>query len=167
MGRKRSVKRRNGRRRGRKAMLNCTVITSLASLAGNEVSSRNLTLQQLTPDFSVTRDIVVDRVVLTFVNSSAVGSLPGASAQVVGVGSPWSAEAGDGFASSAWRSLRATGSTTLVLRPQFSAQRMPVQISRAGTYLRISQQSLLAATSSVTINIYFRMLVDDNTTVIV
>jgi hypothetical protein len=157
----------NGKRQGRNIV--STVVTTLATVAGNVVSSKGLTIAQLIPDVSNSRNIILKKVVVQVMPSNTGYSSPGAMAQACLIGPPFVHDAEDTtgqglYASQEYKALSTTLPTTLVVTATLPGQKTPVGLARSGNTLGVLAFSQLAGTWALTIRTHYTLLPDNSVT---
>jgi len=136
----RSKRRRGPRRNG---TVFSTVVSSVATVSGNVLTSKTFTLAQIIPDVSTGRDVRLHSVQVGFASASATGGQAGGMAQVVLVGEPWVFGQGTlgTYASMPFASLNNSHRTVISVR---APNQFPVAQNRTGAAISLSVYSVLA-----------------------
>lgn len=165
-------KQQNRRNRGRKAgFTQSSVITTLATVSGNVLSTRNLTIAQLIPDVTGSRPLIIDRIEVDVMPTTSTAlSGPGLALQLLGTAQPMVAS-GTGpsqsyFASMPYRAVSNTTVTKLVLKSTYPGQVLPVSADTTLGLFRVNGYSVTPATTQLVVRTYYKMLHDIATQVV-
>jgi len=147
--RKNKKSNRRSRRRNNRKTTESSVFTTVAATASS-TTTRSLNLNQLIPDVSSSRAVVIKSITVTLTPATGTPALLGSIAQTTLNTQPF--VEGGPYASMPWKSLSDVNSTTISVVPRHPGQLQPIVIGGGpNTFWSVTVYSVQAGTWSVNV----------------